>query len=92
MGKIITAFVIMVALVAAYFIFFPSLSNTANQLPQPDSIPEFTQEKQEEEFCIQVVTPARNPSTKEIVEFPTPCDVPEGWEPVVPEGLDLQVI
>ncbi|HYE22421.1 MAG TPA: hypothetical protein VD998_02405 [Verrucomicrobiae bacterium] len=30
--------------------------------------------------CIQVITPARNPFTGEIKEFPTPCDVPEGWE------------
>ncbi len=32
------------------------------------------------EVCIQVITPARNPQTGEIREFPTPCDVPEGWE------------
>ncbi len=32
--------------------------------------------------CIQVITPARNPKTGEVKEFPTPCDVPEGWETV----------
>ena len=31
-------------------------------------------------FCIQVITPARNPETGEVRDFPTPCDVPEGWE------------
>ncbi|MBN2361884.1 MAG: hypothetical protein JXR83_20705 [Deltaproteobacteria bacterium] len=31
--------------------------------------------------CIQVITPAMNPDTGECVEFPTPCDVPEGWGP-----------
>lgn len=31
-------------------------------------------------FCIQVITPAQNPQTGETREFPTPCDVPEGWE------------
>lgn len=31
------------------------------------------------EICIQVITPARNPQTGEIRDFPTPCDVPEGW-------------
>jgi len=31
-------------------------------------------------FCIQVITPAKNPQTGEIKEFPTPCDVPKGWE------------
>lgn len=30
--------------------------------------------------CIQVITPARNPETEETRDFPTPCDVPEGWE------------
>ncbi|MEK7613449.1 MAG: hypothetical protein AAB439_01060 [Patescibacteria group bacterium] len=30
--------------------------------------------------CIQVITPARNLETGVIKEFPTPCDVPEGWE------------
>ncbi|MBI4158361.1 MAG: hypothetical protein HY505_01970 [Candidatus Yanofskybacteria bacterium] len=34
------------------------------------------------QFCIQVITPARNPQTGEIREFPTPCDVPEGWIPL----------
>jgi hypothetical protein len=33
-------------------------------------------------FCIQVITPARNPQTGEVRDFPTPCDVPAGWEPV----------
>lgn len=32
--------------------------------------------------CIQVITPARNPLTSECREFPTPCDVPEGWQTV----------
>jgi len=32
--------------------------------------------------CIQVITPARNPETGEVRDFPTPCDVPEGWEVV----------
>ncbi|MBI2971063.1 MAG: beta-propeller domain-containing protein [Candidatus Aenigmarchaeota archaeon] len=36
----------------------------------------------ENTFCIQVIQPARNPETGECKEFPTPCDVPEDWEPV----------
>lgn len=32
------------------------------------------------EVCIQVITPAKDPVTDEIREFPTPCDVPNGWE------------
>ncbi len=34
----------------------------------------------DEAVCVQVITPARNPQTGIIQEFPTPCDVPEGWE------------
>jgi len=30
--------------------------------------------------CIQVVTTAQNKTTREIREFPTPCNVPEGWD------------
>ncbi len=36
----------------------------------------------EPEVCIQVITPAKNPRTGECKEFPTPCDVPTGWEKV----------
>lgn len=43
------------------------------------------------DFCIQVITPARNPETGEIHEFPTPCDVPDGWEEIEPEGLELDL-
>jgi len=34
--------------------------------------------------CIQVITPAKNPLTGEIKEFPTPCDVPAGWQTITP--------
>ena len=34
----------------------------------------------EYEFCTQVISKARNPQSGEIREFPTPCDVPQGWE------------
>ncbi len=33
-------------------------------------------------ICIQVITPAKNEKTGECKEFPTPCDVPKGWENV----------
>lgn len=36
----------------------------------------------EYEICTQVITPARDPETGEVREFPTPCDVPVGWEVV----------
>ena len=34
------------------------------------------------EACIQIIASARNPKTLEIRDFPTPCDVPEGWEKI----------
>lgn len=30
--------------------------------------------------CAEVITPAKNPATQEIRDFPTPCDVPQGWQ------------
>lgn len=37
---------------------------------------------QDGQICAQVITPAKNIQTSECKEFPTPCDVPEGWEKV----------
>ncbi len=31
-------------------------------------------------LCAEVITSARNADTGEIREFPTPCDVPQGWD------------
>lgn len=33
-----------------------------------------------DQVCAQVITPAKNPKTGEVRDFPTPCDVPSGWE------------
>ena len=33
-------------------------------------------------ICAQVITTAKNQSTGETKDFPTPCDVPVGWEVV----------
>lgn len=35
--------------------------------------------------CAQVITPAKDPDTGEIVEYQTPCDVPDEWEVVQPD-------
>lgn len=40
------------------------------------------------EVCIQVITPARNPETGETRDFPTPCDVPEGWQKIEPNVVE----
>jgi|GEM_PF-3685261 len=37
--------------------------------------------------CIQVITSAKNTQTGEVRDFPTPCDVPAGWEPLKVEIL-----
>jgi hypothetical protein len=38
------------------------------------------EEYNKEKMCIQVITPAKNPSTGETKDFSTPCDVPVGWK------------
>lgn len=49
----------------------PSPSATAKVSPSPSG-----------QACAQVITPAKNTQTGECKEFPTPCDVPGGWEKV----------
>lgn len=36
----------------------------------------------EDVICAQVITPAKSIESGECIEYPTPCDVPEGWEVV----------
>lgn len=51
------------------------------------------EKKNESKICADVITKAKNPTTGEIKEFPTPCDVPEGWEIVKnEEKMCLEVI
>lgn len=56
----------------------PSLRPTAPATPLPQ--PETNDQGDGEIFCAQVITQARDPNTGEVAEFPTPCDVPKGWE------------
>ena len=59
----------------------------------------------EQKVCVQVITPAKNLDTGECIEYPTPCDVPEGWtvvescpkgdivdEPQAQEGMPWSLI
>lgn len=39
------------------------------------------------EFCAQVITKACDPATGVCKEFPTPCDVPQGWRREYPEAV-----
>jgi hypothetical protein len=62
-------FVVMAFLVAVFFIYEAQYGK-----PTEDNI--------DAQVCIQVVTPARNTETGIVRDFPTPCDVPEGWEKI----------
>lgn len=67
--------------------YFPE---TSPEIPQRSVLKNEPTAKPEEnlnktktsEFCAEVITPAINTRTKEVRQFPTPCDVPEGWEPL----------
>lgn len=48
--------------------------------PQDNSVTQSKPKTDDRTFCAQVITPAVNPKTKEVKDFPTPCDVPDGWE------------
>ncbi|HIQ50318.1 MAG TPA: hypothetical protein EYH56_03950, partial [Nanoarchaeota archaeon] len=50
------------------------------EMAKTKKLKEIRKAEKEERICIQVITPAINPETGECIEFPTPCDVPEGWK------------
>lgn len=86
MGKNIVIGALIVAVGVLFYIHYWPLAGQ----PVKNSVTATTTEPQ---ICAQVITPARDPQTGTIKEFPTPCDVPNGWEVVqndVP-GLDLEV-
>lgn len=45
-------------------------------------------QKKDEPVCAQIITQATNPKTGETKEFPTPCDVPKGWQIVAPQSIE----
>lgn len=59
----------------------PAPQSSATPSPLPSPTPP-TLDENDELVCVQVITPAINPRTGERKEFPTPCDVPEGWQKV----------
>ncbi|MCC7356795.1 MAG: hypothetical protein IT410_04275 [Candidatus Doudnabacteria bacterium] len=85
---------ILIGLGIAYFVSQPNGNNGSVEVRtiktgqevekiQPDrNTPSKPAEEvtSDDEFCIQVITPARNPQTGDTEDFPSPCDVPEGWE------------
>jgi hypothetical protein len=57
---------------------YPVLQSFPEKCMLPDGTT-FVNWQQQGVFCVQVIQPARNPKTGEVREFPTPCDVPDGW-------------
>ena len=62
---------------------FNDLGLKENEFYQILSTFKFIEPDQSGQPCIQVITPARNLQTGEVKDFPTPCDVPEGWEKII---------
>lgn len=56
------------------------LFNAQTKIGHPDVLPLPIERK----ICIQVITTAKNVQTGEVKKFPTPCNVPDGWENVPP--------
>ena len=65
----------LLAIMAIAFMVFDRSRNTPAPVIEDDH-------KGDDIACIQVITPARNMQTGEVRDFPTPCDVPEGWEKI----------
>ncbi len=85
----------VILLIIIVFLFFVSIlylpkvlkkENPTTVVPTPviSLYPTTSENKptEEPEMCAQVITSARNSKTGECKDFPTPCDVPEGWEKV----------
>lgn len=45
-------------------------------------LPTPSQNSKNPQLCIQVITSAKDPKSGQCRDFPTPCDVPAGWEKV----------
>lgn len=72
-----------------YLFKFPTQNKPEEVEEILESFKFFKNASKNDEVCIQVITPAKNEETGECREFPTPCDVPEGWEKVESCSGDL---
>ncbi|MBI4599739.1 hypothetical protein HY732_02350 [Candidatus Uhrbacteria bacterium] len=61
-----------------------------DEIKKEEKVEAIADEKKESLFCIQIIARARNKSTGEIKEFPTPCAIPAGWEKL-PLGYEVKV-
>jgi len=57
----------------------PVMESLPEQCRTEDGV-HFVNWRATDQMCIQVITPAKNPETGEVRDFPTPCDVPQNWE------------
>ncbi len=92
MLKNVLILVLIVAVVGlVWYSFGPQIQKHLGAIPGVSSPTGVTPKDQS--ACAQVVTSARNPKTGDIRQFPTPCDVPDGWEVIQNDipGFDLQV-
>lgn len=71
-GKAIIT-IIIVAILAGGYLYWQNLKKNNPEKAGGDN---------NKQACIQVITRARNPQTGEEKDFPTPCDMPEGWAEV----------
>lgn len=62
------------SLVGTYTITYTATDSAGNSTTKTRTV-----EVTAQEVCAQVITHAYNPTTGEEMDFPTPCDVPEGW-------------
>ncbi|PIR85435.1 hypothetical protein COU15_00670 [Candidatus Kaiserbacteria bacterium CG10_big_fil_rev_8_21_14_0_10_45_20] len=79
-----TGLLVVIALILGIIIGYFVLPSPVAEAPENNSNTDNT-------VCIQVITPARNPETREIREFPTPCDVPSDWEIIRNEIPQLEL-
>ena len=70
-------FILLLAAVAGGYYYFAKIK-AKPAIEQSEPIGQ-KQKTDNNEFCAQVITAAKNPATGEVRDFPTPCDVPEGW-------------
>lgn len=74
--------ILILALAILSAIAISYLPQWQNKLFVKQPLPTPSQSPGNPQVCIQVITSAKDPQTGECRSFPTPCDVPEGWEKV----------
>ena len=89
--------IILILLIVTAWLTYSQYGDTINAyirtIQKNETVNKTEPVKKDQEICAQVITPARDPKTGDIREFPTPCDVPKTWEVIqndIPGMGDLQ--